>query len=62
MEPQPENLIQTAWQISNLINDLNEFLWEHYGDSFIEICLQEEEEEFLRTLDLPIEKEEDPSD
>jgi hypothetical protein len=61
MEPQPENLIQTAWQICNLINELNDLLWEQYGDAFLQIYLQEEDEKFLRTLGVPKDEEEDPS-
>jgi len=31
-----EKHIQLAWNICNLISQLNDLLWEHYEDKFIE--------------------------
>ena len=53
--------IQTAWEIWNRINQLNDLLWERYEESFLQIYLQEEEEKFLRTISAPTGEEQDPS-
>ncbi|MBU1256012.1 hypothetical protein KKH35_04020 [Patescibacteria group bacterium] len=45
--------IQTAWEIWNLIEELNNLLWDRYEDDFIEIYLREEEDTFLRTIGPP---------
>jgi hypothetical protein len=45
--------IQTAWEICNLIEELNNLLWDRYEDDFIEIYLREEEDTFLRTIGPP---------
>jgi hypothetical protein len=37
-----KNEIQTAWELLNLIEKLNQLLWDHYEDDFIEIDLQED--------------------
>ena len=46
-----EKEIQIAWEILNLINTLNDLLWNRYEDPFLQIYSQEEDEKFLRTLD-----------
>jgi|MudIll2142460700_1097286.scaffolds.fasta_scaffold244691_2 DNA polymerase IIIc chi subunit len=56
-----EKEIQTAWEIWNRINRLNDLLWERYEESFLQIYLQEEEEKFLRTISAPTGEEQDPS-
>jgi len=61
MKEQQEKQIQTAWEIWNLINRLNDLLWDQYEDSFLEIYSQEEDEKFLRTLGLPRGGKTDPS-
>ena len=45
--------IQTAWKIWNLIEELNNLLWNRYEDDFLEIYLREEEDTFLRTSGPP---------
>jgi len=45
--------IQIAWEIWNLIEKLNNLLWDRYEDDFIEIYLREEEDTFLRTIGPP---------
>ena len=45
--------IQIAWEIWNLIEKLNDLLWDRYEDDFIKIYLREEEDKFLRTIELP---------
>ena len=37
-----EKEIQTAWELLNLIEKLNQLLWDHYEDDFIEIDLQDD--------------------
>jgi hypothetical protein len=37
-----KNEIQTAWELLNLTEKLNQLLWDHYEDDFIEIDLQED--------------------
>lgn len=32
-----------AWTVSNLIENLQSFLWSRYMDSFVEFCLKEEQ-------------------
>jgi hypothetical protein len=53
--------IPTAWKILNLINTLNDLLWNRYEDPFLQIYSQEEDEKFLRTIGLPGAEETDPS-
>ena len=60
MEHQKEKEIQTAYEISNLIDRLNDLLWNRYADSFVEIYSQEEHEKFLRTICPPREEEINP--
>jgi len=61
MKEKEEKQIQTAWEIWNLINTLNELLWDQYEAAFLQIYSQEEDEKFLRTIGLPKEEEADPS-
>jgi len=42
-----ENEIHIAWEIWNLIARLNDLIWDRYEDQFIDICLEEEEEEYI---------------
>ena len=37
-----EKEIQTAWEMLNLIEKLNQLLWDRYEDDFIQIDLQED--------------------
>ena len=37
-----EKEIQTAWEMLNLIEKLDQLLWDRYEDDFIEIDLQEQ--------------------
>ena len=46
-----QNEIQVARQIWDLINTLNELLWDRYEKEFLEIHLKEEDDKFLRTLE-----------
>ena len=46
-----QNEIQVALQIWDLINTLNELLWDRYEKEFLEIHLKEEDDKFLRTLE-----------
>ena len=61
MNEREEKEIQTAWEIWNQINQLNDLLWERYEDSFLQIFLQEEDEKFLRTCGVSKGEEQDPS-
>jgi hypothetical protein len=45
--------IQIAWEIWNLIERLNDLLWDRYEKGFLEIYLREEENKFLRTIGDP---------
>jgi hypothetical protein len=45
-----EEEIQTAWEILNLIEKLDQLLWDRYEDDFIEIDLQEQEDPCLGPL------------
>ncbi len=60
MEPQKEKEIQTAYEISNLIDTLNDLLWNRYADSFVEIYSQEEDEKFLSSICPPKKEEKNP--
>jgi hypothetical protein len=45
--------IQIAWEIWNLVNKLNDLLWDRYEECFLEIYLKKEEQKFLLTLEDP---------
>jgi hypothetical protein len=45
-----EKEIQTAWEMLNLIEKLDQILWDRYEDEFIEIDLQEQEDPTLGPL------------
>lgn len=45
--------IQIAWEIWNLVEKLNNLLWDRYEEDFIEIYLREEEDKFLYTIAHP---------
>jgi hypothetical protein len=45
--------IQIAWEIWNLIEKLNNLLWNRYEQEFLEIYLREEDDKFLRTIAHP---------
>jgi hypothetical protein len=45
--------IQIAWETLNLIEKLNNLLWNRYEQDFIEIYLREEEDKFLSTIAHP---------
>jgi len=42
--------IQIALEIWNLLNKLNDLLWDRYEEEFLEIYLKEEDDNFLRTI------------
>ena len=42
--------VQIALEIWNLINKLNDLLWDRYEEEFLEIYLKEEDDKFLRTI------------
>ncbi len=50
-----EKQVQTAWEIWNLSNRLNDLLFDHYEEVFSDIWLKEgdEEDPFLQTLGVP---------
>jgi hypothetical protein len=60
MEEQQEMEIQTAWKICNLIDRLNDLLWNRYEESFLKIYSQQEDEKFLRSICLPREEDINP--
>ena len=45
--------IQIAWETWNLVEKLNNLLWDRYEEDFIEIYLKEEEDNVLRTTGVP---------
>ncbi len=42
--------VQIALEIWNLINKLNDLLWNRYEEEFLKIYLKEEDHKFLRTI------------
>ena len=42
--------VRIAFEIWNLINKLNDLLWDQYEEEFLEIYLREEDEKYLRTI------------
>ena len=42
--------IQIAFEVWNVINKLNDLLWECYEEEFLEIYLEEEDDKSLRTI------------
>jgi hypothetical protein len=50
-----DDTIEAAWKISNLMNTLNDIIWEHYEEAFIDRYIKEEKEKYWEeqeTLDL----------
>ena len=41
-----EREIKIAWEICNLLNTLNELIWDFYEDHFVEFYLKEEERKY----------------
>jgi hypothetical protein len=52
---------QIAWEVWNLLEKLNDLLWNRYEKEFIDLMMAEEQEQYLRTIGLPREEETDPS-
>jgi len=42
--------IQIAFEIWNVINKLNDLLWDQYEEEFLEIYLKQEDDKYLRTI------------
>lgn len=40
--------IETAWQVCNLISRLNDLIWDHYEENFIDRYLKDEYQKCLR--------------
>jgi hypothetical protein len=45
--------VRIAFEIWNLINKLNDLLWDQYEEEFLEIYLKEEDDKYLRTIQDP---------
>jgi hypothetical protein len=45
--------VRIAFEIWNLINKLNDLLWNQYEEEFLEIYLKEEDDKYLRTIQDP---------
>jgi len=45
--------VRIAFEIWNLINKLNDLLWDQYEEEFLEIYLKEEDDQYLRTIQDP---------
>jgi hypothetical protein len=60
MKARQKKEIQTAWEIYNLINRLNDLLWDQYEAAFLQIYSQQEDQKFLRTIGLAKGEETDP--
>ena len=52
-EMKDQREIQIAWETWNLVEKLNNLLWDRYEEDFIEIYLKEEEDKFLHTIGYP---------
>ena len=46
-----EKEIQTAWEIWNLMNRLNDLLFDRYEEEFSDLWLREEADPFLQPLE-----------
>jgi hypothetical protein len=40
---------QLAWEIWNILAKLNDILWDHYEEEFMEIYLEEEQDKYLNS-------------
>ena len=38
--------IEAAWEISNLMNKLNDLIWDQYEDAFIDLYIKGEEQKY----------------
>jgi hypothetical protein len=38
--------IEAAWEISNLMNKLNDLIWDQYEDAFIDRYMKEQEQKY----------------
>jgi len=56
--------IQIAFEIWNVINKLNDLLWDQYAEEFLEIYFEQEDDKFLRTIEhsAPSEAQDKPED
>ena len=41
-----EDTIEAAWEISNLMNKLNDLIWDQYEDEFIDRYIKAEEQKY----------------
>ena len=41
-----EDIIEAAWEISNLMNKLNDLIWDQYEDAFIDRYMKEQEKKY----------------
>ena len=41
-----EDTIEAVWEISNLMNKLNDLIWDQYEDEFIERYIKVEEQKY----------------
>ncbi len=42
--------IQIAWQLWNLISQVNDFIWDLYENEFIDVYLNKEEDKYLNSI------------
>ena len=48
-----ENIIEAAWEISNLMNKLNDLIWDQYEDAFIDRYMKEQEKKYWEEQEKP---------
>lgn len=46
-----KNEIMIAWQIWHLISRLNDLIWDHYEDEFVQLCQQYDQHDWKNLTD-----------
>jgi hypothetical protein len=41
-----QDFVEAAWEISNLMNNLNDLIWDQYEDAFIDRYMKEQEQKY----------------
>ncbi len=48
-----ENFIEAAWEISNLMNKLNDLIWDQCEDAFIDRYIKKQEQKYREAQQKP---------
>jgi hypothetical protein len=48
-----EDTIEAAWKISNLMNKLDDLIWDQYEDAFIDRYMKEQQQKYRQEKETP---------